>query len=162
MAGGSGAARVGALESPSKTEPTASDTVATASGGSIQPSIAAMPFQAAPSQGLARTVFAQSGTPLRDSLDPGPPVELTKASPDCQPRRGPSLPGPAAFLCAFHTRASGPHCDLRAFPAQFCFLSLGLSQAFPRPMRLLSLPERVTTNPVAAHDSSSLSYSSGG
>ena len=60
---GGRAARSCVLKPLSKTELTGSDTVATLSGGSIQPSICHHALPGTPSQGLGMTLFAQSWTP---------------------------------------------------------------------------------------------------
>lgn len=72
------AARSCVPEPLSKPELTGSDAVATVSGGSVQPSICRHALPGPPSQGLGMTLFAQSWTLCRDSIDPSVPTELSR------------------------------------------------------------------------------------
>ena len=151
------AARSCVPEPLSTPELTGSDAVATVSGVSVQPSICRHALPGPPCQGLGMTLFAQSWTPCRDSIDPSVPTEPSKASSDGRPLRGP--PRLFCLLPLPLPRGSGPHCDLRAF-----LLSFASAPAPPSFLSSASLPalhEHMAVKWVAAHNSSLECLSSG-
>ena len=74
------------------------------------------------------TLFAQSWTPWRDSIDPSIPTELSEPLSDVHPMWRPACL--FCFLPPFLPLVSGPHYDPRAFPAKFCFC--WFSSVFPK------------------------------
>lgn len=151
------AARSCVPEPLSKPELTGSDAVATVSGGSVQPSICRHALPGPPSQELGMTLFAQSWTPCRDSIDPSVPTELSKASSDgrpCEARPACS----ASFLCSFPVgQAPAVTCELSC-SVLLLLLLLRLSAALPHSLPSMNIwPVKW----VAAHNSSLECLSSG-